>query len=346
MRRGAPIPRARRWAGRGRPGRAASPRGSARGPCTAATPRRPGRPRRRAIRSGSVSKTPTSSAPGWSRTTWIWSPMCMWSKQSAATRQAIAGAMTSLCHIHLDFPMRRHVSTPVPAYIAIERALREDIARMQPGDAIPTESQLCERFGVSRMTARAGVARLVDQGLLYRTRGKGTFVAQPHVHRQAGRLRSFSQDMLARGLRPSSRILEIAQEAAPPDVADGAAAPRRRARDPHPARAPRRRAADGARADAAAARVRRGARRRPRARVAARGARRRSATRRRWRAARSCRKPPRSRTPRRSTCRSGEPLLVETRLVYDAEDTPIERTESRYSPSRYVLDIELRAAAE
>jgi DNA-binding GntR family transcriptional regulator len=40
----------------------------------------------------------------------------------------------------------------------------------------------------------------------------------------------------------------------------------------------------------------------------------------------------------------GEPLLVETRLVYDANETPIERTETRYSPTRYILDIELHRA--
>ena len=241
--------------------------------------------------------------------------------------------------------MRRHVSTPVPAYIAIERALREDIARMQPGDALPTESQLCERFGVSRMTARAGVARLVDQGLLYRTRGKGTFVAQPHVHRQAGRLRSFTQDMLARGLRPSSRILEIAQEAAPPDVAAALRLPdgarvilirRERLADERPM-ALERTLLPPACAAVLGADLERGSLHEALAAIGheptmARGA----------------------IAPQAATIEDaaafdvpvGEPLLVETRLVYDAEDTPIERTESRYSPSRYVLDIELRAAAE
>jgi GntR family transcriptional regulator len=241
--------------------------------------------------------------------------------------------------------MRRHVSTSIPAYLAIERALREDIAQMQPGDAIPTEAQLCERFGVSRMTARAGVARLVDAGLLFRTRGKGTFVAQPHVHRQAWRLRSFSQDMLARGLRPSSRILEITQEVAPPDVADALQLPhgarvilirRERLADDRPM-ALERTLLPPVCAAVLGADLERGSLHQALAELGhvasvARGA--------------IVPQPATQEDAATFDVPIGEPLLVETRLVYDAGDTPIERTESRYSPSRYILDIELHAAAD
>jgi DNA-binding GntR family transcriptional regulator len=59
-----------------------------------------------------------------------------------------------------------------PRYLTIEHALRAEIARLQPNDPLPTEAELCRRFGVSRMTAREGIRRLVDQGLLYRVRGR------------------------------------------------------------------------------------------------------------------------------------------------------------------------------
>ena len=110
------------------------------------------------------------------------------------------------------------VNAALPAYQQIERTLGAEIAELQPGDAIPTEPELCARFGVSRMTARAGVARLVERGLLCRIRGSGTFVARPPVHRQSGRLLSFSQDMYGRGLTPSSRIIEIGQHHASPQT--------------------------------------------------------------------------------------------------------------------------------
>ena len=226
----------------------------------------------------------------------------------------------------------------MPAYLEIERALRAEITEMEPGDAIPTESQLCERFGVSRMTVRAGVARLVEQGLLSRTRGKGTFVAQPRVHRQAWRLRSFSQDMRDRGLRPSSRLLEIAQEVASPDIA--------RILGPRVVLVRRLRLADDrpmalertllipACAAVLGADLERGSLHEALAELGYRPA-----------VARGSIRPQPASEEDAGTFEVpvGEPLLVETRLVYDADGTPIEHTESRYSPRRYVLDIELHA---
>ena len=62
---------------------------------------------------------------------------------------------------------------------------------------------LCEEFGVSRMTARNAVQRLVQEGIVYRVPGRGTFVAEPPVHRQAGNLFSFTEEMRRRGREPS-----------------------------------------------------------------------------------------------------------------------------------------------
>jgi GntR family transcriptional regulator len=66
---------------------------------------------------------------------------------------------------------------------------------------------LCEEFGVSRMTARNAVQRLTQEGIVYRVPGRGTFVAEPPVHRQAGNLLSFTEEMRRRGREPSSRVL-------------------------------------------------------------------------------------------------------------------------------------------
>ena len=62
---------------------------------------------------------------------------------------------------------------------------------LQPGDPVPSERELCDRFGVSRMTVRQAVDTLAVEGLLQRVQGSGTFVARPKVDLQV-RLTSFS----------------------------------------------------------------------------------------------------------------------------------------------------------
>ncbi|MFT3877101.1 MAG: GntR family transcriptional regulator [Propioniciclava sp.] len=95
-----------------------------------------------------------------------------------------------------------------PRYFAIEQALRARIAALQPHDALPSDADLCAEFGVSRMTARAAVQKLVQDGLVYREPGRGTFVAAPVVDRQLTNLRGFSAEMTARRLHPSSTVLD------------------------------------------------------------------------------------------------------------------------------------------
>lgn len=95
----------------------------------------------------------------------------------------------------------------VPRYVQIERALRERIGELVPGDSLPSDAELCAEFGVSRMTARNSMTHLVQERLVERVPGRGTFVARPPTHRQAGNLLSFSNEMRRRGRVPSSRVI-------------------------------------------------------------------------------------------------------------------------------------------
>jgi len=95
-----------------------------------------------------------------------------------------------------------------PRYREIEAVLRERIARLRPGQRLPSDADLCQEFGVSRMTARHAMAQLADEGLVRRDPGRGTFVAEPPTHRRANFLMTFSREMRRQGRVPSSRIVE------------------------------------------------------------------------------------------------------------------------------------------
>lgn len=98
----------------------------------------------------------------------------------------------------------------------LEQRIREDL---HAGDVLDSERQLVSQLGVSRVTVRQAIADLVDEGLLERTQGKGTYVTGPRIESRL-HLMSFSREMRSRGLVPATRVLSAHQEPAPPEVAD------------------------------------------------------------------------------------------------------------------------------
>jgi GntR family transcriptional regulator len=101
--------------------------------------------------------------------------------------------------------------SPFPIYYQIQEWVktRIDEGKLKPGDKIPSENELCEQFEVSRMTIRQAINNLVEQGYLHRKRGIGTFVQLPKVEQKLQSMTGFTEDMLARGLRPSSELLSF-----------------------------------------------------------------------------------------------------------------------------------------
>lgn len=97
----------------------------------------------------------------------------------------------------------------VPLYYQLTEKLRENIENGEwpPHFLIPSETELCEKYGVSRGTVRQALSQLVRENLLYRKQGKGTFVAEPKITQQLNRFYSFAQDMREKGLKPSSKVL-------------------------------------------------------------------------------------------------------------------------------------------
>ena len=230
--------------------------------------------------------------------------------------------------------------TFTPRYRAIERSIRQRLAKLSPGAELPTDAELCAEFGVSRMTARHAMNRLIQEGLLYRIPGRGTFVGEAPTHRRANSLLSFSNEMRRQGRVPSSRVLGRAlraptrEEAARLQLKDGEKVMwfrRIRLADGHPiavesARLNRRTAetllaADLERESLHAVLVRAGfLPTKGRATIASEPA---SADDARW-----------------LKMRKGDPMLVERRIILDQQGRPLEFTESRYPADRYALDVD------
>ncbi len=100
---------------------------------------------------------------------------------------------------------------PVPLHSQIRAGLLGKIegGELRPGDRAPSERELSDSLGVSRMTARAALSGLVKDGYMYTVSGKGTFVANPTMVQDLVRLTSYTEDMQARGLEPGGRVVEF-----------------------------------------------------------------------------------------------------------------------------------------
>jgi GntR family transcriptional regulator len=112
--------------------------------------------------------------------------------------------------------------TAVPLYVQIKRLLEREIAdsALPPHSRVPSERELSEQYGISRMTARQALAELIHEGRLYTSAGKGTFVAEPKINQSVHSLTSFSEDMRARGVTPTTRLLRREIIVANPVVAE------------------------------------------------------------------------------------------------------------------------------
>jgi GntR family transcriptional regulator len=114
-----------------------------------------------------------------------------------------------------------HAPSFQPLYLQIKSALVRSLeaGEWRPGEAIPSELALAQRFAVSQGTVRKAIDALAADNLLVRRQGKGTFVAS-HTEEHASQFR-FLRIRRDDGvdMQPSSRLLDIRRGKAPSEVA-------------------------------------------------------------------------------------------------------------------------------
>jgi len=103
-----------------------------------------------------------------------------------------------------------------PLWAAIARALKDDISegRYAPGDKLPTEAALADRFGVNRHTVRHALAGLVADGLVRTRRGSGAYVAARPTDYPIGRRVRFTENLRRAGRLPGREVLGLEVRAA------------------------------------------------------------------------------------------------------------------------------------
>jgi len=104
----------------------------------------------------------------------------------------------------------------IPAYMQIAENFLERIAtgELAPNERLPSERELSKTLNVSRMTLRAALRVLDNKGLLIRRPGDGTYIAQPKIERQAGKLVPFTEGMHLRGYHTGAKIIVFEERGA------------------------------------------------------------------------------------------------------------------------------------
>ncbi|MBC7229911.1 MAG: GntR family transcriptional regulator [Actinobacteria bacterium] len=98
-----------------------------------------------------------------------------------------------------------------PAYFQLAQMLHREVmsGNLRPGDRVPSENELSEGYGVSRMTARRAIELLVEKGVVRREKGRGTFVSRPRIEGGLFLIPDLHDEMRMQGLSSEVRLLGV-----------------------------------------------------------------------------------------------------------------------------------------
>ncbi len=105
--------------------------------------------------------------------------------------------------------MKMNSDIAIPLYQQLYDILREQIEEgvYPAGSRIPSEEELCKTYNLSRVTVRNALGRMVDDNILVKKHGKGTFVATPVFTESAYAKGSFTKSCLQMGTTPTTRVV-------------------------------------------------------------------------------------------------------------------------------------------
>jgi GntR family transcriptional regulator len=117
-------------------------------------------------------------------------------------------------HTEMDLTLKQTPFTlvrenPTSLYLQISSLLREEISSglYEPSGKLPSEAELVRRFEVSRITVRLALNQLVEENIVERKQGKGTYVSNKQLRHGLDTLRSFYESLVIQGLKPEMRLL-------------------------------------------------------------------------------------------------------------------------------------------
>lgn len=99
----------------------------------------------------------------------------------------------------------------IPIYYQLAKILEKCIldGRLKPGEALPPEHEIAEKYGISRMTVRRAISELSGVGMVYSQKGKGNFVSRPRLDDFVFELVNFFEEIQKKGMKPSSKLLGV-----------------------------------------------------------------------------------------------------------------------------------------
>ena len=108
--------------------------------------------------------------------------------------------------------------SPIPVYYQLKNIILKKIqsGEFAQGSLIPSERDLGENLNISRMTVRQALNQLVTEGVLYREKGRGTFVIKSKIEQR--NIMSFSEIVIKKGLVPTTKVLHFSKEQTSEDI--------------------------------------------------------------------------------------------------------------------------------